>query len=362
MSEVMAAVLLMGHGGLEQLQYRTDVPVPTLEADQVLLRVGAAGINNTDINTRTGWYARSVREGNTAENASQGMGAAQAEDGGWSRGQLRFPRIQGADVCGRIVAVGDQVPADRIGERVLIDPVLRSPVNFRPYEMGYFGSEWDGGFAQYTKVPGINAVRIQSDLSDVELASFPCSYSTAENMLTRVDLAAEETILITGASGGVGSALIQLAKRRGARVIAVAGARKQEVIQSLGADQVLAREADLLASVGAEQVDVIADVVGGSQVVTLLEILKRGGRYVCSGAVAGPMVEIDLRTIYLKDLRLFGATVLDREVFPALISYLEQGEIQPLVAQTFPLQEIAEAQKIFMRKDHVGKLVLVPPE
>ena len=217
----MKAVLLKGQGGFDQLEYRDDVPVPRLRMGEVLIRVAAAGVNNTDINTRTGWYAKSVTEGTTAT----------ADTTGWSGAALAFPRIQGADVCGRIVAVADGVDPARIGQRVLIEPVLREPVGGKPYQACYFGSEWDGGFAEYTKVPAIHAHKIESGLADAELASFPCAYSAAENMLMRADLAAGETILITGASGGVGSAAVQLAKRRGATVLAITSASKAEQVR-----------------------------------------------------------------------------------------------------------------------------------
>src|SRR5579872_4202301 len=209
----MKAVLLKGHGGFDQLEYRDDVPVPLPERGEVLIRVGAAGVNNTDVNTRTAWYSKAVSVGTTAEGAKAGYVGAKAEDSSWTGSALTFPRIQGADACGRIVALGEEVDAERLGDRVLVEPVFRQPVGWRPYEALYFGSECDGGFAEYARVPAVHAHKIQSRLSDAELASFPCSYSAAENMLTRSGLAAGETVLVTGASGGVGSAAVQLAKR-----------------------------------------------------------------------------------------------------------------------------------------------------
>src|SRR5450432_2101678 len=121
----MKAVLLNGHGGFDQLEYRDDVPTPAPRAGEVLIRVGAAGVNNTDINTRTAWYSRSVTEGTTAEAATSGIARARAEDAGWTGSPPAFPRIQGADACGCIVAVGEGVDSQRIGERVLVEPVFR---------------------------------------------------------------------------------------------------------------------------------------------------------------------------------------------------------------------------------------------
>ncbi|MEY3633849.1 MAG: hypothetical protein RLZZ61_259 [Pseudomonadota bacterium] len=348
----MRAVLLTGHGGYDRLDVRDDVPVPIPAPHDVLIRVAAAGVNNTDINTRIGWYSKSVAEATDA-NAVSGIDGA--GDDGWSGAAFQFPRIQGADACGRIVAVGDNVDPARIGERVLVEPVFRGAGRF---DILYFGSEVDGGFADYACVPSMHAHRVHSALSDVELASFPCAYGTAENILTRIDLQAGERVLITGASGGVGSAAVQLAKRRGAEVIAMAADTKAEMVQSLGASRVVPRDADITALFGHEYFDAAVDIVGGPQFGAILNVLKRGGRYGVSGAISGPIVDLDLRTLYLKDLRLIGCTVLETEVFPNLVSYIERGEIVPVVAATYDLSDIVKAQEAFLTKQHVGKIVL----
>jgi NADPH:quinone reductase-like Zn-dependent oxidoreductase len=357
----MRAVLLQGIGGFERLDYRDDVPVPRPGAGQVLVRIGAAGVNNTDINARMGWYSKSVREGTTAAGAAVGLAAARSEDSGWTGAAPAFPRIQGADGCGRIVAVGRDVDSARCGERVLIEPVFRPTSAASRHAATYFGSDCDGAFAEFSCVPAAHAHRITSTLSDVELASFPCAYSAAENMLTRAHLGAGETVLVTGASGGVGSAAVQLAKRRGATVLAVAGASKAAFVTSLGASRVLDRGLDLLAALGNESVDVVVDVAGGSAFPSLLGTLRRGGRYAVAGAIAGPIVDLDLRTLYLKDLRLLGCTVLDPGLFERLIGFIERGEIWPVIARTYPLGEIVAAQREFLEKRHTGKIVLLPP-
>ena len=164
----------------------------------------------------------------------------------------------------------------------------------------------------------------------------------------------------TGASGGVGSAAVQLAKRRGAKIVAMAGADKAEAIHQLGADQVIARDADLAGLFGSEYFDAAVDVVGGTQFGAILNSLKRGGRYSVAGAISGPMVDLDLRTLYLKDLRLFGCTIFAPEIFTNLLGYIERQEIKPLVARTFPLADIVAAQKAFLSKAHAGKIVLLP--
>lgn len=356
----MKAVLLKGNGGFDQLEYRDDVPVPVPAAEEVLIRVGAAGVNNTDINTRTAWYSKSVTAGTTESGGADGYAEAKTDDSGWTGAAPTFPRIQGADACGRIVAVGAGIDPARIGERVLIEPVFRAPLGWEPYRAIYFGSECDGAFAQYAKAPAAHAHKIVSDLSDAELASFPCSYSTAENLMTRTGLGRGERVLITGASGGVGSAAVQLAKRRGATVLAIASAAKAPLVASLGAERVIFRDADLLGEIDRESVDVVIDVVGGPQFPQLLEALRRGGRYAVSGAIGGPGVELDLRTLYLKDLRLIGCTILEPDVFRNLVGYIERGEIRPVVASTHPLSAIIEAQREFLAKRHTGKIVLLP--
>jgi NADPH:quinone reductase-like Zn-dependent oxidoreductase len=256
------------------------------------------------------------------------------------------------------VAVGAGVNPNRIGERVLVGALLRTPRGELPFHTWTFGSECDGGFAQYCVAPAQETYAIQSDWTAIELASIPCAYSTAENALHRVGLKANETILITGASGGVGSAAVQLAKRRGAHVIAVCGQAKAEAVRQLGADKVIDRKADLLAHLAQESVDVVLDVVAGPQWPKLLDLLKRGGRYVTVGAIAGPLVELDVRTLYLKDLTLMGCTYQEAGVFENLVDYIERNEIKPVIAATFPLTEIVQAQQLFLEKSFVGKIVL----
>ncbi len=357
--EQMSAVLLVGHGGLEVLNYRDDVPVPVAGPDEVLIKVAAAGVNNTDINTRIGWYSKKVSEA-TNEGGSDGFDEVDDDDATWSGVPMAFPRIQGADCCGTIVAVGENVDAGRIGERVIVRSIMRAYVDYRPYECWTFGSECDGGFAQYAKAPARESHKVECDWTDAELASIPCAYSTAENMLHRAGLGAER-VLITGASGGVGSAAVQLAKRRGAHVIGISSASKADEVRAAGADEVVDRGADLVAVVGANSIDVVVDLVAGDGWPALLEVLKIGGRYATAGAIAGPLVELDVRTLYLKDLTFYGCTFQEDVVFENLVSYIERGEIRPLVSKTFPLSEIGEAQETFLAKKFAGKLVLIPP-
>ena len=341
--ETMRAMSLTAHGGPEALVYRTDVPVPVPGRSEVLIKVGAAGVNNTDINTRIGWYSK---------------GEGDEQDASWGGQALSFPRIQGADICGEVVGVGEGADSRLIGTRVLVEPCLREANGEALPFPWYIGSECDGGFADYVTVAARHAYPVETALSDAELASFPCSYSTAENMLTRAQVTKDDTLLITGASGGVGSAAIQLAKARGASVIAVAGDKKQQSVRDAGADRALVRGASLEAALGENSVNVVIDLVGGEDWPELLTILTPFGRYAVSGAIAGPIVELDLRTLYLKDQRFLGCTVLDDGVFSRLVGLIEEGDIKPLLARSFALESLSEAQAFFLDKQFTGKLVI----
>ena len=359
-SAAMRAVVLTGHGGLDRLELRTDWPRPEAGRGEVLIRVGACGINNTDANTRTGWYSKSVRGATTGEP----LVAADAADGAWEGGALRFPFVQGADVVGIVVAVGPEADAALIGRRVLVDPWLRDPADpLDPELCTFLGTDRDGGFAELVAVPAANVHPISSPLSDAELATVATSSLTAENMLDRADADAGDVVLVPGASGGVGSALVQLARRRGATVVALAAEPKHAAVAVLGADVVLPRTPDdlaaaLTAAIGRATVSVVADVVGGPDWPRLLDVLARGGRYVGSGAIAGPIVELDLRTLYLRDLTLFGATVVPPGTFARLVGYVERGELRPVLADAYPLERLREAQAAFLAKRHVGGIAV----
>ena len=357
----MSGVVLTGHGGFETLEYREDIPVPSIEADEVLIKVGACGVNNTDINTRIGWYSKKIKE-STTKGGEGGFKEVDNKDASWSGTPLQFPRIQGADVAGKIVAAGRNVNPDRIGERVLVRTLQHREPNPQGISCITFGSECDGGFAQYTKTPSDEAFAVNCGLTNIELASFPCAYSTAENMIDRAGIGENDTVLITGASGGVGSAAIQLVKLRKATVIAVCGKEKVPHMGELGADRTIVRSESLRECLGDMSVDVVLDMVAGPRWQELLDVLKRGGRYSVVGAIAGPMVELDIRTLYLKDLSFFGCTYQSRNTFENLISYIEDETLRPVVAKSYPLKHIKDAQEDFLSKKFVGKLVLFPPE
>ena len=355
----MMAVVTTGNGGYDKLVYREE-PTPKPEAGEVLLRVLAAGVNNTEINTRLGWYSSTVTGDTESTAEAQAEKGEQKADGGWNKA-TPFPFIQGTDCCGEVVALGADTPSSLFGKRVIVRACMRSN-GYDTMDNVWMASDFDGAFAQYVKVPACEVFAVDCAWSDAELATIPCAYGTSENMLHRARVSAGETVLVAGASGGVGSATVQLAKRRGAKVIAITSPSKVDDLKALGADQVVSRGADLVEALGDESVDVVVDNVAGEQFPQMLKLLKRGGRLVSSGAIAGPIVALDMRDMYLKDITLIGSTAWDEPVFPNLVGYIERGEVRPLLAKTFPLKDIAQAQAEFLEKKHLGNFVLIPPQ
>lgn len=352
----MQAVVTSGNGSYDMLDYR-EVPRPRAGPGELLLKVLAAGVNNTEINTRLGWYSSAVSDGTEQTAIAAGQNTAVA-DGGWND-TTPFPFIQGTDCCGEVVDQAADVGETWIGRRVLVRACMRLQ-GFDSLETIWMASDFDGAFAQYVKVPASEVFAVDCDWSDAELATIPCAYGTAENMLHRAAVGADDHVLVTGASGGVGSATVQLARRRSARVTAVVGRSKFDSVKTIGVERMIERGADLVGELGAGGVDVIIDNVAGPGFGAMMQLLRRGGRYASSGAIAGPLVSLDMREFYLKDLNLIGCTAWDEPVFPNPIGYIERGEIVPLLAKTFALEEIAAAQQEFLKKEHFGNFVLLP--
>ncbi|MER8828459.1 alcohol dehydrogenase family protein [Mesorhizobium sp. M0938] len=349
--KAMKAVVLIGHGGSDKLVYG-DVPVPSVGPDEVLIEVTACGLNNTDVWVREGAYG--------TDDDPEAVST-------WRRGRstLTFPRVQGADIVGRIVAAGNDVPADRVGARVIVDASIYNRDDDSLADIDYIGHGRDGGFAEYVAVPAANAHVVDSPYSDAELATFWCAYHTGEQMLERADVRPGETVLITGASGGVGSGLIQLTRARGAIPFAVVSRGKEQAVLNLGAEGVILREtedfaADLRDILQGRPLDVVADLVGGSMFPKLLNALRPEGRYTTAGAIGGPVVQLDLRTMYLKHLQLHGSSQGTRAAFARVLDYICSGTIKPVLAATFPLSQFHHAQKQFMAKAFVGNIVVIP--
>lgn len=348
MPETMKAMLLTGHGGPDKLVLDESYPVPAVLPGEVLIKVGACGINNTDIWVREGAYGTSDDPDEVAS---------------FGDSQLQFPLIQGADIVGTIATCGDEVDATRTGERVLVDFGIYSGEGDDIPSHDYIGSGRPGGFAEYVSVPAENAHAIESPLSDAELATFCCAYITGEHMLRRTAVSKGERVLVTGASGGVGSGVIQLCRARGAIPYGVVGAGKEDAVREIGAEGIVTRGCDDIVKevaevTGGADIDVVIDTVAGPMLPDLIEILRSGGRYATCGAMGGPMVELDMRRIYLKNIEIHGATQGTRRDFAAILDHILSGAIKPLLAGTFPLSELGRAQEAFNRKDFVGKLAI----
>ncbi len=356
----MYAQVLTGHGGPDKYEFKTGLAVPKCGPNDVLIRVSACGCNNTDIWTREGAYS-----------------SDKDESKGWDE-PLKFPRIQGCDIVGSVAAVGTRVDPKRVGERVLVNPTLHGPNG--ETDCRFVGSELDGGFASHCVVPAVNAHRVPRDckLSDTELATFPCSYQTAWHMLRRSRLGRGEVAIVTGASGGVGTALVQLCKIVGARVVAVTSASKAAAVRELGADATVDRlakdfDALLASAIGAcrqaeakaqrtggpsHQADVALDNVAGPMLMNIINSLRPNGRYATAGSIAGQFPKLHWPTFYLKQLDLLGCVLATRGEFDEVRNMIFEGKIKPLVARVFPLRHLANAQAFFKKKKFVGNVVV----
>ena len=216
-------------------------------------------------------------------------------------------------------------------------------------------------------MPAANAHQVDSSMTDAELATFCCAYMTGEHMLDRARVVAGERVLISGAAGGVGGGLIQLCRARGAIPYAITSADKADAVKELGAEAVAVRDqgdwvAQVVSVMDGKAIDVVADVVAGPLFKGLINLLRPEGRYTTAGAFGGPSVELDLRTVYLKQLEIHGSSQGTRKAFLQLLSYIESGKIKPSLFATYPLSEFHQAQTDFMAKNYIGKLVVMPDQ
>lgn len=343
----MTAVQIAAHGGPEVLEV-VQVPVPEPSAAEALIRVRSVAVNNTDLWTRQGAY---------------GLPEDPDARAGW-RGPLEFPRIQGADVVGDVVAVGTGGDPTMIGRRVVVDPALYDSPRADAHPIGLMGSERDGGYAQYVTAP---LERLHdatgSELSDDQLAALPTAYGTALGMIERGRVRPGEMVLVAGASGGVGLAAVQLARSRGARVLAVSSGSKLTGVRDAGAHEVIDRAesiVDQVRSLAPDGIDVVLDVVAGDLVGQAIPQLAEGGRWVVAGALGGHDVALDVRRLYLHNIQLIGSSMHTREHFELLMDLARRGAISPVIATAFPLDRAADAQEELGRRGHVGKIVLHP--
>lgn len=361
----MKAVLLTGHGGVEKLEYAESVPVPEPGAGEVLVAVTATAKNNTDRKAREGLYPTKDK----GEVTSFQMGGSAT---------LTFPRIQGADVVGRVAAVGPGVEVTRIGQRGLLDFNLyaddRRDINLTP---DYYGHGADGGFADYIAVPSDQFHHIDNpDLADAELASMGmCSYQTAFHMLTSARVKSGERILVTGASGGVGTALIQLCRIMGAIPFALSQPDKADALLKMGAEAVLDRSdmgsfTDRVKAVtGGRPLDAVMDLAGGDMTSAFIDAMifdmnsrRDYPRLSIAGASAGNVSEILWTKIYLYQVQIFGVSHGTREEAEQLIAWIRGGQLKPVLHAAFKLSDLHKAERYFMNRNsnYLGKIVIVP--
>ncbi|MGQ0334920.1 zinc-binding dehydrogenase [Halomonas elongata] len=361
----MSAMLLTGHGDVDKLVYRQDVATPRPAAGEVLVKVTATAKNNTDRKAREGLYPTKDK----GEVASFAMGGSPT---------LTFPRIQGADVVGQVVAVGDGVDASRLGERGLLDFNLyadeRRDINLTP---DYYGHGADGGYAEYIAVPSDQFHHVPNpELSDAELAAMGmCSYQTAYHMMTSAGIKAGERVLVTGASGGVGTALIQLCRIVGAVPYALSQRDKAQALLNLGAEAVLDRSdmsdftEQVKAVTGSAPIDAVMDLVGGEMTDRFIDTMifdmnARASypRLSIAGASGGNVSEIMWTRIYLYQVQIFGVSHGTREEAEQLVAWIRDGQLKPVLHAAFKLSELHEAERYFVNRgsNYLGKIVIVP--
>ena len=361
----MSAMLLTGHGDVDKLEYRHDVATPRPGPGEVLVRVTATAKNNTDRKAREGLYPTKDK----GEVTSFAMGG---------EATLTFPRIQGADIAGRVAAVGDGVDPARIGERGLLDFNLyadgRRNINLTP---DYYGHGADGGYAEYVAVPADQFHPVPNpELADAELAAMGmCSYQTAYHMMTSARVKAGEHVLVTGASGGVGTALIQLCRIVGAIPYALSQADKAEALEALGAEAVFDRTRmddftdQVLAATGGAPIDAVMDLVGGEMtdrfIDTMIVDMNRRADYPrlsIAGASGGNLSEIMWTRIYLYQVQIFGVSHGTREEAEQLVEWIRAGQLKPVLHAAFKLSELHAAERYFVNRgsNYLGKIVIVP--
>ena len=361
----MSAVQLMGHGGLDQLVLRNDVAVPEPGTGQVLVEVSATAKNNTDRKAREGLYPTKDKTDTT----SFAIGGTPT---------LTFPRIQGADIVGRIVACGQGVGPERIGERGLVDFNIyageRDDINLLP---DYYGHGADGGFAEYVVVPAAQFHEIaNTDLADAELAALGmCSYQTAYHMMTSANIAAGERVLVTGASGGVGTALIQLCRIVGAVPYALSTADKAEALLALGAAHVFDRHdtTDFVEQVrratGGAPIDAVMDLVGGASTPRFIQAMtfdmsqrQSYPRLSIAGASENNVSELLWTVIYLYQVQIFGVSHGTPNEARQLVAWIRDGRLKPVLHGAFRLSELHACERYFVSRGsaYLGKIVVVP--
>jgi NADPH:quinone reductase-like Zn-dependent oxidoreductase len=341
----MRAAVYDEHGGPEVVEVRDDVPVPEPGAGEVRLRVTASGMNHLDL-----W----VRRGLPIE--------------------ITMPHIGGADVVGVVDVVGPEVEDWEPGERVVVNPSLWCGVcewcrvGEEPLCVEYriLGEHTQGGFAEFVTVPARNLYRVPDHVPLEPLAAAPLVFLTAwRGLVGRGRLREGEAVLITGASGGVGTAAVQVASRLGARVYAVTSTPWVDAVYELGADVVYDRlrtdfSREVWEATDRRGVDLVFDAAGAALFAQNIRSLARGGRLVVYGATTGPKAELDLRLVFWKQLEILGTTMSNQEEYRAVMDRLCAGEFRGVVDVIWPLERAREAHERLEAGEAFGNIVLVP--
>ena len=334
----MKALLLKQHGGLDDLAVVDDYPRPEVTEGQVVIRVRASSFNYHDVFTVKGMPGIKVP----------------------------LPVIIGLDMAGEIVAIGDGVSGWNVGDRVLVNPLNR--------KKGLMGEMLDGGMAEYCRVAADQLIRMPAGVSFEEAASLPVAYGTAHRMLvTHRTVQKGDRVLVLGASGGVGTGCVLLAKMLGAEVIACAGGQeKMQRLQDLGADHVIDyKKVDFskwaIEKYGKPQrrsyeggVDVVVNFTGGDTWVPSLKCIKRGGKLLVCGATAGHDPKEDLRYIWSFELNIIGSNSFYDDDLSALMELIENGRIKPVIDTVLPLAQAPDGLRLIQDREVLGKVVVTP--
>lgn len=331
----MRAVVIYEHGGRDKLVL-DDVPDPTPSRGEILLRVKAVGLNYLDVFVRRGMPGLPID----------------------------LPRISGGDVAGEVAALGEGVQSVEVGQRLLIDPAVRMPDG----TLGALGESTTGGLSEYMTVSAENAIPLPDDVSYEQAAALPIAYGTAWRMLrTRGRVRAGESVLVLGASGGVGTGAVQIAKMMGCVVFAAASSDdKLQRLKDLGADYLVNYAAHpefhryVRGLTDGEGVDVVVNYTGGDSWVRSLKSVKRGGRILTCGATAGFDPPTDIRFIWRKEMDILGSDGWRRQDLIDLLNAVRDGRITPVIGAVLPLEQTAEGHRLLEEREIFGKAIVKP--
>jgi alcohol dehydrogenase len=334
----MRAIVLPEHGGLDRLRLTERHPIRALEAHEVLIRVRACSLNYHDVFTCRGLPGIKVP----------------------------LPVIPGNDIAGDIAALGSEVSAWKVGAPVLVNPVYKG--------RGLMGEMLDGGLAEYAIVSSEQLIPLPEGVSHAEAAALPVAYGTAHRMMVSIgQVRRGERVLVLGASGGVGTGCVLLARQAGCEVIACAsGEDKLERLRALGADHVIDyTRTDFMKEVfsrygkpnfrsGEGGVDVVVNYTGGDTWVPSLRVLRKGGRALVCGATAGFSPEEDLRFIWTFELKILGSNGWTRDDLAALLSGVQTGTMRPVIDRVLPLDQGIEGLRLMEDRKLFGKIIIAP--